>query len=320
MSSRLGSDMIERFVKKIDSETFWTSSSGESTRGTVSLSPEKKRPRTEEPNTTYVYLNEAERDRFSEAKGYASPGPGDIPEKKSPPPDEAHEIIKKKLAPLLYSDVVAPAGQKIVVQNRKVGFFVLPEYERKMSTSGYTYSNEDHDAILSPKEFVSVVDYVEKRCREVLRLTEESIGNTTNFHVNEYTAEGVLGYHSDSEIGMNPDASIISLSFGSTRIFRVAVWVVSNSVLKKCDPDKSWFVISPKSVTSHNKKHPDNKCVCVSKDYEVRHGDVIVMLPGCQKVAKHSIIPCRKKEYPVVQNDAYGGIRHNVTLRVFEME
>ena len=234
-----------------------------------------------------------------------------VAETGSPTPDEAHEIIKKKLAPLLNPDIVAPAGQKIVVHTRKVGFFVLPKYEMKMLASGYKYSNEDHDAILAPDDFVPIIDHVEERCRE---LFESEIGQTTNFHVNEYTPDGVLGYHCDSEIGMNPDASIISLSFGSTRVFRVAVWLFST------DNGRQWLRSHPKHVTDHNKKYPNNKCVCVSKEYELRHGDVIVMLPGCQRVAKHSVIACRKNEYSIVKNDSYEGIRHNVTLRVFKIK
>ncbi len=277
MTVELGFSIIEKFVTKIDASIFWNSAENSS--------PPKKRPRKEEENEKKKNISLS--------------------------PNSAHEIVKTYLAPLLAPDVVSPAGEKSVVENRKVGFFVLPEYQSKMRhTQGYKYSNEDHDAILAPEQILPVVEYVERRCKEL----ELSNDKTTNFHVNEYTAEGVLGYHCDSEIGMKPDAPIISLSFGSTRIFRVAVW------LCKYESKNDFQVINPKYVSSHNKKFPNDKCVCVSKDFELRHGDIIVMLSGCQKIAKHSIILCRKKEYPIIKNDSYGGIRHNVTFRVFEMK
>ncbi len=224
--------------------------------------------------------------------------------------DDAFSVLGKHVEPLLTPDQTAVGGQYRESEDRKTGFFMAktsmdngPEWVAK----SYLYSNVTHVAKVPPQEWMPFLEYAESRVHNYHDGLEKRI---TNFHVNKYTIDGILGYHSDALGGMDPESSIVSLSFGTSRIFRVAVW---------CAPEIG--LMDPKKVTAYNKTikdgDSDRRAKCFSKDFLLNHGDCIVMLPGCQDVSKHSIIAARKAERPVWISDKFNGIRYNVTLRRF---
>lgn len=217
-----------------------------------------------------------------------------------------YQLARSSLDPLITADKVAPGGNATDVDTRNTGFFHFAGFEY---IGGYTYSGVNHPAMKCPPLLEDHLRKVEIRVNTACKLPD--ISAATSFHTNRYEPTGKLSPHCDSEVGMDRRKPIISLSFGSTRTFRVHIWLIDNHESKKIEP------ITPMIVNAWNKKNPDNKCKCYSFDYTLNHGDVIVMLPGCQEIAKHSIVACGKKELPIISSDEYGGIRHNITIRTF---
>lgn len=217
-----------------------------------------------------------------------------------------YQLARSSLDPMIAADKVAPGGNTTNVDTRNAGFFHFAGFEH---IGGYTYSGVVHAAMKCPPLLEDHFRKVEIRIATACKLP--AISAATHFHTNRYEPAGKLGPHCDSEAGMDRLKPIISLSFGSTRTFRVHVWLADNLELKQIEH------VHPKKVNAWNRKNPTNPCKCYSFDYTLSHGDVIVMLPGCQQVAKHSIVACSKKELPTITSDEYGGIRHNITLRTF---
>jgi alkylated DNA repair dioxygenase AlkB len=218
-----------------------------------------------------------------------------------------YQLIQSSLDPVLAADDVAPAGNATKVTTRKTGFFHFAAFGH--IGAGYTYSGVTHAVMKCPSLLEDHLRKVEIRIAAACKLPDTV--TATHFHTNRYEPAGKLGPHCDSEAGMDRLKPIISLSFGSTRTFRVHIWLADNHERKQIEH------VHPKKVNAWNRKNPDNKCTCYSFDYTLNHGDVIVMLSGCQKVVKHSIVACGKNELPKITSDEYGGIRHNITLRTF---
>lgn len=90
---------------------------------------------------------------------------------------------------------------------------------------------------------------------------EQGTGNKYNFVLCNYYPNGLtqLGYHSDTEKGLDQKSDIASVSFGTTRTFKF-----------------------------------QHKLTKETHDYELEPGSLILMKPGCQNAYKHCI-PVRKR-------------------------
>lgn len=208
-----------------------------------------------------------------------------------------YKLIRGEISPALAPDSAVSAG--IVT-----GFFHLDEFKH---IDNYTYSGVQHKAKSCTADLEACLRKAEVRINKAC--DRPSVSEATHFHANRYEPVGKLGPHADSEKNMDLHKPIISLSFGSSRTFRVHIWFTNvDGMLEHIDPKK---------VSKWNKQNPGQKCNCYSFDYTLEHGDVIVMLPGCQQKAKHSIVACKKRDLPGLKSDNFKGIRHNITLRTF---
>jgi alkylated DNA repair dioxygenase AlkB len=94
-------------------------------------------------------------------------------------------------------------------QQRNVGFFAGPNIH------GYTYSNQTASSIpMGPI------------CQRLLEEINKHFGSEYNgILVNEYTGDGksTVGWHADSEIGLDPKAGVVAISWGCARPFKIRI-------------------------------------------------------------------------------------------------
>ncbi len=229
-------------------------------------------------------------------------------------PENATRLLDhlvKDIEHILNDDLVRSRGQGYRrISTRRVGFFGLT----KESAKSYYYAGAHHVGQLTPPKVRDLLWELQSWMRP--KYAEIGVGYATNFHVNRYKPEGFLGLHADDQESMDQNAAIVSLSLGATRKFQVCTWVVENDDLTigslPVRDVEFWDV-----HRAQNDKH--RKAVRIDKVYELRHGDVIIMKPGCQKWCKHALLEARGDDKKALHNDILNkGVRYNVTLRKFE--
>ena len=229
--------------------------------------------------------------------------------------DELYNILDNNVRPIMKTEIFKMAGREIDVKNRTRLIGVMPEYKdvEKCGTYRIASCPDGMKADVCPGELIPYIHSVEKNLRKEGILTKKF----TNLYINRYELDGVIGYHADNDKNLNVNEPIVSISLGTRRVFRVMMWALEETSKERIKRSGKYDVvdISQTSPTVFNKNNPDNKCVSFTRDYTLHHGTVLVMLPGLQEIAKHSIIPVKKSEYKELENNKYGGVRYNITLR-----
>ena len=148
----------------------------------------------------------------------------------------------------------------------------VPRYQKVFGDFSYSFSGLTLEPELTiPSLVQKCIGYMKKRYPP----EDQWTGALVNWYMD---GRQYIGPHSDDERDLVAGAPIGSFSFGATRTFRVTV-----------------------------KDHFKKQVYVCKRDFELKHGTVVVMHGNMQKEFKHQI-PCKKKE---------AGVRINVTVRAF---
>lgn len=228
-------------------------------------------------------------------------------------PDTLLSELKLHADKLLVPDTVKDAnGTLRQIDSRQVAFLALNE----SAPQSYYYAGAQHQGHQAPAK-------VQETLNSLLHYwkTSDLFHKTcfkkpfTNFQLNRYTPQGQISWHADSQPTMDHQEPIVSVSLGSKRKFQMRVLVG--------ETESDELFVTPtneiKTVLRNCKKRFNGRGPpqFVFRDFILHHGDVLVMLANCQFVCQHRVAPAYKKEQKELEQDEFGGIRYNITMRKF---
>lgn len=236
-----------------------------------------------------------------------------------PSPPEATRLMQKieeDVVPLLAPDKVGMANGEVKdIDSRRVAFLALKDGAAK----SYYYAKQDHSGHDASPAVRAGLQTLLQYWRNTPRLAKYLPRTEfTNFQLNQYNVDGRLGWHADDEPEMDKTEPIMSVSLGSTRRFQMRVWVEETAAgqLRILPVKNAKQVVRYAGKRAKGRRPP----VVVTREFELHHGDVIIMRPGCQVLCQHCVAPVRKEEARKLADDIYGGIRYNITMRKFHDE
>ncbi|KAI8870489.1 hypothetical protein GQ42DRAFT_110728, partial [Ramicandelaber brevisporus] len=106
-----------------------------------------------------------------------------------------------------------------------------------------------------------------------------------------------VGWHSDRLTYIGPMATIASLSLGATRFFRIQAF--------KTKPSNTASTATSTTTTT---------------SAEIKHNDLLIMLPGMQESHRHCIPPHPTSTHPLQEHPISGDVRINLTFRDYRMD
>jgi alkylated DNA repair dioxygenase AlkB len=186
------------------------------------------------------------------------------------PPQKALEIfkrLKKYEGDADHAQGITPAGKPYIAERKTLQV-------SDVGVRAYKFNG----ATASETEPFSKYPEIQRLRTKVY----EDTGDWCNFCLyNAYTPEAKLGWHSDSEKDMVEGSTIISLSFGDVRRFRI------------------------RRKDNHN----------IVKELYLESGSLLTMEGECQKIMDHSVWDMTKKE---LDTSVVHGLRINLTFRVMK--
>jgi alkylated DNA repair dioxygenase AlkB len=143
------------------------------------------------------------------------------------------------------------------------------------SSQSFRYSGMTLNSIVAP-------DFVRNLMKWIFEQVPETRGGKYDVVlINRYlNSKDKVGWHADDEKTIDHRFPIVSLSFGATRQFQM-----------RYKPSRTLQPLDQKLL----------------QKYSLAHGDVVVMLPGCQDVLQHQVPPGSRHQSL--------GIRYNLTFR-----
>ena len=158
----------------------------------------------------------------------------------------------------------------------------IPRFQQTFGSKGYNFSGVSHDTVPITPLIQTFLDYANRVCAPYLESYNGKIFNMAllNWYENGHNH---IGAHSDDEKQLaknnNGETLVFSISFGATRTFRL-----------------------------HPKDEKDGENV----DFELIHGDALLMGGLCQSEFKHSVPKIGGKKGSKV------GKRISATCRIFK--